>query len=149
MKILVIDSRDIDRLTQEVKQALEGGPVQVDIKTSRKRSLSQNALSWVWYAEMSRWLKSKGEHYAYASPEWVHDAMCHTFNGYESIEMVDVVTRARSVTSKLKGTSCMDTGEMKHFLDLVFHWAAEKGLLLPIPEDSQYAELKKVEDGLD
>ena len=72
---LIIDTRDLDDLNACIKTMLELGPVSVQLKSHTKRSLSQNALSWVWYGDISRWLLSKGDQYSYATPQWCHDAM--------------------------------------------------------------------------
>ena len=146
---LIIDVRDLEDLNACIRTMLELGPVSVQLKSHTKRSLSQNALSWVWYGDISRWLLSKGDQYSYATPQWCHDAMCHTFLGYEEVVMVDVVTRDRTTTSRLKGTSGLDVGQFKLYLDLVYNWALSKGLLLTIPENSEYMSLCKMEDGID
>jgi len=57
---LIIDTRDIDDLNACIKTMLDLGPVSVQLKSHTKRSIPQNALSWVWYGEISRWLLSKG-----------------------------------------------------------------------------------------
>ena len=146
---LIIDSRDLEDLNACIKTMLELGPVSVQLKSHTKRSLSQNAISWVWYGEISRWLLSRGDQYSYATPQWVHDAMCHTFLGYEDVVMIDVVSKERATTSRLKGTSSLDVGQFKLYLDLVYAWCLEKGLMLTIPEDCEYMILCKMEDGID
>ena len=145
--LTIIDGRDIPELAETVAAMLGDGPVRVKLSGQKARSLSQNALSWVWYGDISRWLLSKGDQYSYATPQWCHDAMCHTFLGYEEVVMVDVVTRERTTTSRLKGTSGMDVGQFKLYLDLVYAWCLEKGLMLTIPEDCEYQKLTKQESG--
>ncbi len=54
-----------------------------------RRSLSQNALSHMWYSEISEYLISKGK--TFATPAWVKDALKHTYLGYETKDLVDVV----------------------------------------------------------
>ncbi|HAW8392622.1 TPA: hypothetical protein JLU40_003886, partial [Escherichia coli] len=53
-----------------------------------RRSLSQNALSHMWYSEISEYLISRGK--TFATPAWVKDALKHTYLGYETKELVDV-----------------------------------------------------------
>lgn len=146
---LIIDPRDIDDLNACIKTMLDLGPVSVQLKSHTKRSIPQNALSWLWYGEISKWLLSKGEQYSYATPQWVHDAMTHTFLGYEEVVMIDVVTKERTTTSRLKGTSGLDVGQFKLYLDLVHNWALSKGLLLTIPDNSEYMKLCNLENGID
>lgn len=144
--ITIIDSRDIDQLSQQLFQMLQDGPVGVKLTARKARSLSQNAISWMWYREISIWLKSKGKDFA--TDQWVHDAMCHTFLGHEDVMDTDVVTGVSTRRSALRGTSKLDVGEMKLYLDLVYMWCLEKGLLLTVPEDSEYKKLCDQENGV-
>lgn len=50
-----------------------------------KRSLSQNALSHMWYTEISEYLIARGK--TFATPEWVKDAMKHTYLGYPVVDL--------------------------------------------------------------
>lgn len=144
--ITIIDSRDIEQLSQQLAEMVKEGPVQVKLSGKKARSLSQNSLSWLWYNEISRWLISKGKDFATA--QWVHDAMCHTFLGHEDVMDTDVITGVSTRRSALRGTSGLDVGEFKLYLDMVYHWALNYGLLLTIPEDCEYDRLRKEELGL-
>lgn len=79
-----------------------------------RRSLSQNALSHMWYSEISEYLISRGK--TFATPAWVKDALKHTYLGYETKELVDVVTGEITTIQSLRHTSNLDTGEMYVFL---------------------------------
>lgn len=144
--ITIIDSRDIEQLSQQLAEMVKEGPVQVKLSGKKARSLSQNSLSWLWYNEISRWLISKGKDFATA--QWVHDAMCHTFLGHEDVMDTDVITGVSTRRSALRGTSGLDVGEFKLYLDMVYHWALNYGLLLTIPEECEYDRLRKEELGL-
>lgn len=144
--ITIIDSRDIEQLSQQLAEMVKEGPVQVKLSGKKARSLSQNSLSWLWYNEISRWLISKGKDFATA--QWVHDAMCHTFLGHEDVMDTDVITGVSTRRSALRGTSKLDVGEFKLYLDMVYHWALNYGLLLTIPEECEYDRLRKEELGL-
>lgn len=144
--ITIIDSRDIEQLSQQLVEMVKEGPVQVKLSGKKARSLSQNSLSWLWYNEISRWLISKGKDFATA--QWVHDAMCHTFLGHEDVMDTDVITGVSTRRSALRGTSGLDVGEFKLYLDMVYHWALNYGLLLTIPEECEYDRLRKEELGL-
>lgn len=143
--ITIIDGRDTSELIAKVTAMLADGPVQVKLSGKKARSLSQNNLSWMWYREISDWLKSKGKDFA--SDQWVHDAMCHTFLGHEDVMDTDVVTGISTRRSALRGTSKLDTGEMKLYLDLVHGWALNYGLLLTTPDDCEYMRLSRQENG--
>lgn len=144
--ITIIDGRDIEQLSQQLAEMVKEGPVQVKLSGKKARSLSQNSLSWLWYNEISRWLISKGKDFATA--QWVHDAMCHTFLGHEDVMDTDVITGVSTRRSALRGTSGLDVGEFKLYLDMVYHWALNYGLLLTIPEECEYDRLRKEELGL-
>lgn len=145
--ITIIDSRDIEQLSQQLAEMVKEGPVQVKLSGKKARSLSQNALSHMWYSEVSRWLIGKGKDFA--TPEWCKDALKNTFLGVEDVFHTDVVTGVSTRRQELRHTSKLDVGEMKLYLDLVYHWCLDRGLMLTIPEGCQYQELCKRENGID
>ncbi|PUE78209.1 hypothetical protein C3D71_07420 [Cronobacter sakazakii] len=104
------------------------------------RSLSQNALAHMWFAEISDYLIKRGK--SFASPAWVKDALKHSYLGYERREMTDVITGEKTIISSLRHTSELDTGEMHFFLSQVEAWALSIGCRLTIPEDCEYAQLR-------
>lgn len=144
---LIIDTRDLDDLNACIKTMLEIGPVSVQLKSSTKRSLSQNALAHAWFGELSRWLISKGKDFA--TPEWVKAAMKSTFLGYVEVIDTDVITGKKTSRQELRHTSSLDTGEMKLFMDMVYHWALDRGVMLTIPDNSEYRQLCNMENGID
>ncbi|MGL9721897.1 YbcN family protein [Symbiopectobacterium sp.] len=131
---------------QQLQPLLESGECyRLIIKPWRdKRSLSQNSLSHMWYAEISAYLIKSGK--PFASPEWVKDAMKHTYLGYADREMVDVVTGAKTTVSSLRHTADLNTGDMHFYLTQVEGWASEIGCNLTIPNDSEYQKLKQVQN---
>lgn len=145
--ITIIDSRDIEQLSQQLAEMVKDGPAQVKLSGRKARSLSQNALSHMWYSEVSRWLIGKGKDFA--TPEWCKDALKNTFLGVEDVFHTDVVTGVSTRRQELRHTSKLDVGEMKLYLDLVYHWCLDRGLMLTIPEGCQYQELCKRENGID
>ena len=142
---LIIDTRDLDDLNACIKTMLELGPVSVQLKSHTKRSLSQNALAHKWFGELSAWLVSKGKDFA--TPEWVKAAMKSTFLGYVEVIDTDVVTGKKTSRQELRHTSSLDTGEMKLFMDMVYHWALDRGMMLTIPDGCEYQKLIKQENG--
>ena len=142
---LIIDSRDLEDLNACIKTMLELGPVSVQLKSHTKRSLSQNALAHKWFGELSAWLVSKGKDFA--TPEWVKAAMKSTFLGYVEVVDTDVITGKKTSRQELRHTSSLDTGEMKLFMDMVYHWALDRGMMLTIPDGCEYQKLIKQENG--
>ena len=144
---LIIDARDLEDLNACIRTMLELGPVSVQLKSHTKRSLSQNALAHAWFGELSRWLISKGKDFA--TPEWVKAAMKSTFLGYVEVVDTDVITGKKTSRQELRHTSSLDTGEMKLFMDMVYHWALDRGMMLTIPDNSEYRQLCNLENGID
>lgn len=105
-----------------------------------QRSIPQNSLQHMWYAELSAYLIKRGK--AFATPDWVKDAMKHTYLGYETREMVDVITGDRTQIQTLRHTSNLDTADMHHYLTQVEGWALNVGCRLTTPADSEYQKLK-------
>lgn len=90
---------------QQIQTYLEDGKCfRMVLKPWReRRSLSQNALSHMWYSEISEYLISRGK--TFATPDWVKDALKHTYLGYETKELVDVVTGEITTIQSLRHTS--------------------------------------------
>ena len=145
MNNLIIDSRDLEDLNACIKTMLELGPVSVQLKSHTKRSIPQNATAHMWFGELSRWLISKGKDFA--TPEWVKAAMKSTFLGYAEVVDTDVITGKKTSRQELRHTSSLDTGEMKLFMDMVYHWALDRGMMLTIPDGCEYQKLIKQENG--
>lgn len=144
--ITIIDSRDIEQLSQQLAEMVKEGPVQVKLSGRKARSLSQNNLAHLWFGEISRWLTGHGREFA--TPEWCKNAMKHTFLGYEDVFDTDVISGISTRRQELRHTSRLDVGEMKLFMDQVYHWCLEKELMLTIPDDCEYDRLRKEELGI-
>lgn len=145
--ITIIDGRDTSELIAKVTAMLADGPVQVKLSGKKARSMSQNNLAHLWFGEISRWLIGHGREFA--TPEWCKNAMKHTFLGYDDVFDTDVISGISTRRQELRHTSKLDVGEMKLFMDQVYHWCLDRGLMLTIPEGCQYQELCKLENGID
>ena len=142
---LIIDVSDLEDLNACIRTMLELGPVSVQLKSHTRRSIPQNATAHMWFGELSRWLISKGKDFA--TPEWVKAAMKSTFLGYVEVIDTDVITGKKTSRQELRHTSSLDTGEMKLFMDMVYHWALDRGMMLTIPDGCEYQKLTKLENG--
>ncbi|AXC64737.1 hypothetical protein DOE63_03200 [Salmonella enterica subsp. diarizonae serovar 59:z10:-] len=105
-----------------------------------KRSLSQNSLSHMWYAEISEYLIKSGR--TDATPTWVKRNLKKTYLGYEEVEYTDFVTGEITYELELRHTSDLDTGDMHHFMCQVEMWCAQFGLVLTIPQNSEFQVLR-------
>ncbi|EPR9084307.1 YbcN family protein [Cronobacter dublinensis] len=105
-----------------------------------KRSLSQNALAHMWFSEISQYLIKSGR--ADATPEWVKRNLKKTYLGCEEVTYTDFITGTKETTWEPRHTSCLDTGEMHHFLCQVEGWCAQFGLALTIPVGCEFQQLR-------
>lgn len=133
-------SQSLRNYTQEKTAIRRLGVLSVLQPWREKRSLSQNALSHMWYSEISEYLISRGKSFATAA--WVKDALKHTYLGYETKDLVDVVTGEITTIQSLRHTSDLDTGEMYIFLCKVEAWAVNIGCHLTIPQSCEFQQLR-------
>ena len=131
---------------QQIQPLLDAGQCfRLQVKPWReKRSLSQNALSHMWYTEISEYLINSGR--TDATPEWVKRNLKKTYLGCEEVTYTDFITGEKTTTWEPRHTSDLDTGEMHIFLTKVEAWCAQFGLALTIPFDCQYQKLKESQD---
>ena len=116
----------VNRLTQEGKKAA----IKV-VEYKSPRSISANALYWMWLTEVSNYLTKKGRD---ASKEDLHDLMRHKFLGYNNEKMVGKTKVERT----LKSTRKLDKSAFCFYLQQVEAWAAELGCLVTSPMDCEY-----------
>ncbi len=143
MQDFCLHKSTLDQFTQHIFDLVSSGKRwRIKITEWRdQRSIPQNSLQHLWYAELSAYLIKRGK--PFASPEWVKDAMKHTYLGYEEREMVDVVTGGRTQVQTLRHTADLDTGDMHHYLTQVEAWALNVGCRLTVPADSEYNQLRQ------
>ena len=108
-------------------------------KYTNPRSLSQNALLHVWFGTMSEHFSKKVD----TNAEQMKALMKYKFLGTE-----DVVVGKTVIEGQLRQTSRLTKGEMTQFMDQVHEWAADHGVNLPIPEESEYMKLREYQRGL-
>ena len=116
------------RLDSALK-TLSNGEYTLSIKKNvKRRSLDQNALSWMWYTCIERETGSdRNDVHAYYCEKFLKRPI--TINGIERI-----------VTG---GTSKLNSAEMADFLNKVQADAAQEfGIVLPSPEDLYFNEFR-------
>ncbi|WP_368755529.1 YbcN family protein [Klebsiella oxytoca] len=126
---------------QQIQPLLDAGQCfRLQVKPWReKRSLSQNALSHMWYTEISEYLINSGR--TDATPEWVKRNLKKTYLGCEEVTYTDFITGEKTTTWEPRHTAGLDTGEMHIFLVKVEMWCAQFGLALTIPSGCEYQQL--------
>ncbi len=109
-------------------------PVKWEVKPySRKRSLSQNNLFHDWCDQLSREFTAKNYE---VDKEQMKLILKNKFLGTQ-----DIVIHNTVIEGQLRHTSDLGVGEMKDFMDQVWHWSADHGVILKIPADSEYMKL--------
>ena len=106
------------------------------------RSLSQNALSHIWYREIAREMEKKGHTVEHDKPELVWKIwLKKRFLGTDTYQI-----GKHEISEQVKSSSDLKKGEMAHYLDQVYHWAMDLGIKLSIPLECEYAEIKKLQE---
>lgn len=106
------------------------------------RSLDQNALSHVWYREIAKEMAKKGHKVDHEKPEQVWKLwLKKRFLGTDSYRI-----GKHEINEQVKSTSSLNKGEMAHYLDNVYHWAMDLGIILTIPRECEYAEIKNQQE---
>lgn len=137
VKYLVSSEQGIEQCVRDMKAMLaEHGYFNFEIKRGN-RSLSQNALYWLWLKEIAAYLnKHNGTDF---TADEIHLRMKHDHLGYEPQKKIG----STLIPARLKSTSGLTKGEMFHYLTAVDQWCAGVGLLLTRPEDCQYEQLRQ------
>ena len=142
LHMVVTTTQDLEAFISAVRSLPIDKPHQLELKPYHgKRSLDQNALYWLWLTDLSRYLIGKGR--KFATKDWCHDAMRHSFLGYDRKELIDVKTGEVQVRQSLRSTTKLQTGEFTHYLEQIEAWATGIGCLLPVPDNSEYMRLKR------
>ena len=115
-------------LDRNVKYITNGQYSLTITRVTKKRSLNQNRLMWMWFACME---DSTGQ-----PKQDFHDYYCSKFLGR------DIVVRSSGEIERVcSGTHNLNTAQMSRFLDQVKADAqVEFGIALPLPSDLGYEE---------
>jgi hypothetical protein len=128
---LRVDGVNLGFAIQTISNAiLMGKTIKLVISEWReKRSLSQNALMWMWLTEICEQIHKRiGEDH---EPEVLHEYFKKKFCPQKT-----VMLGRKELT--FSSTKRLDIGEMTHYLIQIENWAIENGFRLTIPEDCEY-----------
>ena len=99
------------------------------------RSLSQNALFHVW-------MKAVRDHFIERTPDADEEAWKLFFKteylGTETLKAGKIIHE-----NQLRHTSKLKRGEMYEFMEAVNAWCAQRGLTLPVPDSSEFMEIRR------
>ena len=139
-RYLVSGESDVTRAAEWIKELLQKhGPQMVTITALRdKRSLSQNALFWLWCTDIANFFgwAERGS----PDKQRAHDVMLILRWGYREEEAMPGVIRKR-----LPKTSRFDKGQMGDLLTWVEAWCVERGIPLSYPPCPDYELYKEAQ----
>lgn len=125
-------------------------------KYSEKRSKAQNDLCHKWYRIIAQWLTARGiyytEYYDYkaedADPNYIpktypydEDVVKEVLKA-EILGVKKIVDTNGNVREVSKNTSKISVGETQYYMNRIYQKFFNLGLILPVPDDSQYQKLE-------
>ncbi|EOF4341781.1 recombination protein NinB [Enterobacter hormaechei] len=118
---------------QQIQPLLDAGQCfRLQVKPWReKRSLSQNALLWMWNGDVASAVNRHAE--SKLTEEDLHEFMKDMFCPAKPVTVL-------GETKMVKSTKLLDTEEMTFYLRRIEVWCAERGIKLRIPANSEYHE---------
>lgn len=131
MLLKILQSSDKRKVIDYVEKLPDGKPYTVEIKVKRKqRSTNQNRTYWMWLTCI---MAETGE----------HKDRLHEFFKQHILGMDEHWAFDRWPVRVPRSTSGLDTKQMTDYLERVQQFAAtELGIVLPNPEDLQFAEFE-------
>ena len=106
------------------------------------RSLSQNAMAHIWYRQIAEEMAKKGHVIKHDKPEEVWKLwLKRRFIGIYTVNIGKEI-----IEDQVKSTKDLKKGEMAYFLDQVYHWATKQGVMLSVPQESEYAALQNQQE---
>lgn len=120
-----------DAAWQHLKEALATNkPHRVIIKPWKStRSLSQNALMWMWNDDIAAAINEISTERL--SKDEMHEYLKELFCPIKTISVMGVVRRVKS-------TKLLNTDEMNFYLRRIEVWCIDRGIKTRIPENSEY-----------
>lgn len=137
IQVIISSEPMIDQAYRQMKEMLrDHGWFRVEIKRGA-RTLSQNALYWVWIEKITKYLNEhNGTDF---STDEVHLRMKHDHLGYEPAVKIG----STQIRERLKSTSDLTKGEFFAYMEKLDSQWASLGLMLPRPDGCQYEQLKQ------
>lgn len=120
-----------DAAWKHLKEALATNkPHRVIIKPWKStRSLSQNALMWMWNDDIAAAINEISTERL--SKDEMHEYLKELFCPIKTISVMGVVRRVKS-------TKLLNTDEMNFYLRRIEVWCIDRGIKTRIPENSEY-----------
>lgn len=123
----------VTELTKVLKDTNKAYRVGV-VEWREKRSTSQNSLYWRWLDEINKQSPLKVEGSKINGSELWHEVFKKYYCPVKSITN-------GSTSIQTKSTKMLDVGEMTFYLNKIENWCIDRGVILTIPESSDYYQL--------
>ena len=144
-------ARDVlGKFYKMLKEEWDDFPAIIELKPmGENRSLSQNALSHVWYKAICSHINSKG--YVFVDVD-TGEKIPFTSDDIK-LEMKKQILGVRrleykgKITEKVPSTSKLSKGAMVDYMNKLYQRCLDIGLILPIPDDSEYQKLLDKQNG--
>jgi len=141
MKDFKLNIQSLGFLITELTKLLQSGKdYRLNLVEWReKRSLSQNALYWVWLDSINKQSPLHIEGSKINGDELWHEV----FKNYYC-PVKNITNGQKSLP--VKSTKLLDVGEMTFYLNKIESWCMDRGIKLPIPETSEYYQLMQMQE---
>lgn len=145
MKIepFMLHKSTLGHLKNLVKKLLEDPSAMWEVritKWSKKRTLSQNSLSHVWYAQIAKHAENLDD---WNDDKKVKINLKKMFLGTEVKTCRNGITKQYETYEQLRETSKLSDAEMNFYLNQIQRWALDINLILTSDRDSQFQQINK------
>ena len=141
-KLVLNSAQAIARAANLVAQLKPEQLMQIEITEWKPpRTLSANALYWVWMQHLGKHLSTQQKTYC---KDAMHDICRHKFLGCKSNgkRFID----GTQMPPQLRSTSKLTKQEMCFYMSQIDAWAVTLGCLLPTPDGSEYYKFTKEQE---
>jgi hypothetical protein len=148
---IVSSEQMIEQCVRDMKLMLsEHGYFNFEIKRGN-RSLSQNALYWVWMPHVAKQMNKDKVGYfdddlgEMIMPQDYDEDDAHLVMKKAFLGQTDPIMKGDTIVvpPQVRSTKKLNKGEMMEYMQRIEAWMATKGVYLPIPSDCQYELNKK------
>lgn len=127
-----LTSLNFTSVGKQISELLKIGDMRITVKPWReKRSLSQNALLWMWNTDIANAINENSNSETKLSDEDIHDYLKDMFCPAKPVDVMGNIVF-------IKSTKRLEIDEMTFYLRRIEVWCAERGIKIRIPPSSEY-----------
>lgn len=141
LRVVISDEDQRRRAIDAVMRCNPDEPMEMTLQRHEpKRTLPMNALYWDWLTQMADHFSRKAGPF---DKDSMHCLMRHQHLGYTDARVIGKT----EIPQQLRSTTDLTKGEMLEYMQRIDAWAADHGCLLARPEDAEYEQLAKRQEG--